>query len=355
MILRRSNIELFRIVSMLLIVCHHYVVNSGLFQLIESNPHTLSAFFLSLFGMWGKTGINCFVLITGYFMCLSQITSSKFIKLLLEIIYYNLVIYLVFALSGYISFSIKDLFSTFFPIRNINTDFTGAFLLYYLFIPFINKLAEALSKTEHGLLIVLCFLIYCIGARLNAGFYIQTNYLSWFIILHLIASYIRFYGVYKEGDSVFWGLLTVFSVLVSALSVIISLNNGQEPYRFVEDSNAPLATITSICAFIWFKGLKNPDSQLINQIAAGTFGVLLIHANSYPMRHWLWIDTLKNVSFFDAPYFHAIGSAIAVFVVCNILDYLRRLFLEPPIMSIVNNKVLPKINIWIHSWTHPSQ
>ncbi len=57
---------------MLLIVAHHYVVNSGL-TLDTSpsyqNPMDVKSLFLLVFGAWGKVGINCFVLITGYFMC----------------------------------------------------------------------------------------------------------------------------------------------------------------------------------------------------------------------------------------------------------------------------------------------
>lgn len=33
---RRSNIELFRIITMLIIIAHHYVVNSGLLNYIPS-------------------------------------------------------------------------------------------------------------------------------------------------------------------------------------------------------------------------------------------------------------------------------------------------------------------------------
>lgn len=65
--------ELYRIIIMFLIVAHHYVVNSGLTALInESNELTFNSIFLLLFGCWGKIGINCFVLITGYFMCKSH-------------------------------------------------------------------------------------------------------------------------------------------------------------------------------------------------------------------------------------------------------------------------------------------
>ena len=54
--LRDSNLELFRIITMLLIVAHHYVVNSGLIDLINSSPLSGATVFLSIFGAWGKTG-----------------------------------------------------------------------------------------------------------------------------------------------------------------------------------------------------------------------------------------------------------------------------------------------------------
>ena len=62
-VLRESNLELYRIIVMLLIVAHHYVVNSGLLSPqgpICLDPTAPKSLFLLLFGAWGKTGINCF-------------------------------------------------------------------------------------------------------------------------------------------------------------------------------------------------------------------------------------------------------------------------------------------------------
>ena len=90
--IRNSNLELYRIVVMLLIVAHHYIVNSGVLDLMYEHPFSGNAIFLFLYGMWGKIGINCFVLITGYFMCKHKITARKFLKLFLEIEFYNIII-----------------------------------------------------------------------------------------------------------------------------------------------------------------------------------------------------------------------------------------------------------------------
>lgn len=83
---RSSNLELYRIIVMMLIVAHHYVVLSGLAGtegVLNHDPLSVNSIYLYLFGMWGKTGINCFMLITGYFMCTSNISWRKFIKLYL--------------------------------------------------------------------------------------------------------------------------------------------------------------------------------------------------------------------------------------------------------------------------------
>lgn len=81
---------------MLLIVAHHYVVNSGLMSELVKDPLSAKSIFFYIFGMWGKIGINCFVLITGYFMCKSQITMRKFLKLFLEVEFYNVIIFAIF-------------------------------------------------------------------------------------------------------------------------------------------------------------------------------------------------------------------------------------------------------------------
>ena len=91
---------------MLVIVAHHYVVNSGLLECIDAQTKLqLKDYFSLLFGWGGKTGINCFVLITGYFMCTSHITKQKFCKLLGEYYFYTNLAN-VFVKSMFIDFSI---------------------------------------------------------------------------------------------------------------------------------------------------------------------------------------------------------------------------------------------------------
>ena len=145
---RDSSIELFRIVTMMVIVAHHYIVNSGVIdQITQQNATSGNALFALQFGWGGKTGINCFVLITGYFMCASRATVRKFVKLLFEVLFYKTVSYVTFWIfyDGW-SYSIKDAIKSIVPLYTVQNGFTGAFLVLFMMIPFINSAIHGMNK-----------------------------------------------------------------------------------------------------------------------------------------------------------------------------------------------------------------
>jgi hypothetical protein len=332
---RCSNLELYRIFVMLLIVAHHYVVNSGLIDIdgpIYANPLAGKSLFYECFGAWGKTGVNCFVLITGYFMCKSHITVKKFIKLFAEMMFYRVIIWIIFLFSGVEKFSVKDFFKMIIPIQSVQQNFTGCYLIFFLFIPFLNIMIGQLDEKKHLILLGLCMFTYIFFGTFHR---VSMNYVSWYIVLFIIGSYIRLYSkpcFYKKN---LWILLTTISVLLSIVSVIccawIAEKTGrQNIYYFVSDSNTLLAVTNSVCSFMVFKNMNIRHSIFINMVAASTFGVLCIHTCSDAMRQWLWKDMLNNVGMYNTKYFavHAIGSVVGVFVVCVLIDYLRIHFLE---------------------------
>lgn len=57
---RNSNIEFYRIIVMLLIVAHHYVVNSGLIEKMQESPLSPQSLFYYIFGVWGQNGNKLF-------------------------------------------------------------------------------------------------------------------------------------------------------------------------------------------------------------------------------------------------------------------------------------------------------
>ena len=316
---------------MLLIVAHHYVVNSGVLDVMYPHPLSADSIFLFLFGMWGKIGINCFVLITGYFMCKSNITIKKFLKLVLEVEFYRVIIYLIFIASGCESFSLTGVVKAILPITSIGTNFTGCFLVFYLCIPFLNILVRNMSEKRHLALLGLIFFTYIFMGTLPK-FDVTMNYVSWFICLYFIAAYIRLYPKKVFEKAKLWGVCTVVLAIICILSVLCCVWIGARidkriAFYFVTDSNTFLAVCIGVSSFLFFKNLKIKQSRVINAIAASTFGVLLIHANSDTMRKWLW-QTLLNVKgafSLSTPLLilHATLSVLGIFIVCVIIDQIR--------------------------------
>lgn len=201
---RNSNLELYRIIVMLLIVAHHSVWHSGIMPTLSQDPFCVKSIFYYVLGMWGRAGIDCFVLITGYFMCKSHITVRKYLKLLLEVVFYNIVIYGIFVGFGKQTFSMSELFFCFFPFQEIGGLFIPCFLLFYLFIPYLTIVVTHINKRMHARLIALCLCIYTMTVTLP-HFQVTMNHVTWYSVLFFIASYIRNYGLLPSVSTQKWG------------------------------------------------------------------------------------------------------------------------------------------------------
>lgn len=327
---------------MICIVAHHYVVNSGVIQEITPmNALTFNSLFSLVFGWGGKTGINCFLLITGYFMCKSNITVKKFLKLFLEIEFYNIIIYLIFILAGYTTFSFSELLATVLPIYGTGTGFLGSYLVFYLFIPFLNILIRGMDEKTHLVLILLSLTVGSVLQTLLKA-PIAFTYVGWFMVLYVIASYIRLYPKEIFNNKRIWGCATIVMLVLSWVSVIWGAwmyNKTGTPfiyYHFVDDVHKILAVGTAIVAFLCFKNLKIKNNVVINKIAASAFGVLMIHANCDSMRIWLWRDLLDNIGAYYSNHYviHAIVSVIMIYIVTTLIDILRIQFIEKPFFKV---------------------
>lgn len=355
---RSSNLELYRILCMLMIVAHHYVVNSGLTS--EGGPlltDTTSgnSIFLSLFGAWGKTGINCFLMITGYFMCSSKITPRKYLKFLMQIYFYHLLLYPLLLMGGYESLSPLRLVKLCLPFWGFSDGFVPCFVVFYLTIPFLNILVHNMNKIQHLLLLFLLMGCYTLFGSIPT-FKVTFNYITWFGIIYFIASYIRIYPhpIFEKRE--LWGWLTLFNVVLACASIIglryMFGGRMEMVYHFVADSHKIFAVTVAISSFLWFKNMNIKYSKIINSFGAATFGVLLIHANSNGMRTWLWKDTLDVVGHYCLPLgeivLFSVFAVLGVFLICNLIDQLRISTLEKFFFRWYDKKLSIKVDNYIN-------
>ena len=136
--------------------------------------------------------------------------------------------------------------------------------------------------------------------------------------------------------------MMTISLLLSIASIVVISIIGPKlgivdmQFYFVSDCHIVLALFNGISSFMWFKNLSIPPSKTINTIAASSFGVLLIHANSDTMRQWLWKDTIDCIGHYDTSLYwlYAIVCVLAIYAVCTIIDFIRIKTIETPLLNV---------------------
>lgn len=345
---RASNLELLRILAMLAIIAHHYVVNSSVTDyFVYDETITHQQLFLEIWGMWGKTGINAFILISGYFMCMMQLTLKRYIKLLVQIFFYGFTIMLIFAICDYQPLTTKLLFNQAAGLfRYVNRYFVASFMAFYAFVPLYNIVIRNIDS-KHLCYIVLGLLFYI--SICSTFFLAPTMYEPlWYVTLYFVAAYIRLYPNRWTENLKISSIVLIASVTVAILACILTVHICVEtgatqlaPYKWhlVADSNRFLAFIIGLASFLTAKNIKMGHSKIINGLAAGCFGVLLIHASSDTMRQWLWQDVYNVPAMLkaDMPLLiaHAVTTPIIIYLVCSFIDHYYKKYIEPILMNII--------------------
>lgn len=159
--IRNSNFELLRILSMLLIIAHHFAVH-GVFS-YGTDDLSMNRFWIQLLHMGGKIGVNIFVLITGYFSVNAQkLSAKKILKFCGQLIFYSVLIYLIFAYFTDLPFSKREFLHSFFPLTYETWWFASTYFVLYLFSPYLNKLLCQLERKDYRRMLLLMAVCWCV-------------------------------------------------------------------------------------------------------------------------------------------------------------------------------------------------
>ena len=332
---RSTNIELLRIISMLMILTLHYL---GQGQVLK-NLHFGSA---NYFIMWTIEAVcfvpvNCYVLISGYFLVNSKFKLNKLILLWSQVFFYSIIIYFILLATGMTNLNSKDLIFATFPIITRKWWFISCYIAFYILVPFLNIAAKAMSKTQMKTLIIISTIMFCLPYdTLNiAGGYS----LIWFIFLYFVAAYLRLHKPnfkYLNNKTHCFIMFIVFSLVVALIKfikafILIKLKGDEIMPFFLYSYNSIFILISSIMLFMFFLkvDIKNKTlCKLINMTASLTFGIFLIHSH-FALRDKLWIY-LGSQKYLDSPLmiFHLILCVLLVFAACGIIEYLRKLLFK---------------------------
>lgn len=202
MSLRNSNIELLRIVAMLLIIMDHYA-SHGLWGLGSVLPYSFNRYIAGGM-MTGKFGVVAFVLISGYYMCELRFTGRKLARIYGEVAFYSLSFWILFYIvrmaigDAWMSNTLHvhagrgELLHSILPIGYEQYWFVTDYIVLMIVSPLLNLLLDILSKRQLLSVLAVATVFWSIIPTLTDAEYAYTEMIWWFV-LYLYAGYIRRY------------------------------------------------------------------------------------------------------------------------------------------------------------------
>lgn len=320
---RQSNIELLRVISMLMVLWGHYYVLSYFDNIHGVSFNLLGMQFL---GAWSKVAVDIFVIITGYFLVNQTFRWNKVLKLLSCTYFWGIIVLLVGLVLG-LSIKTDYIYKSLFPLTPLNW-FARSYLLLYISIPLFNKIINSISKARLGQIIIALTTIFYTVPTLLSTFISGGGYLTSYFtfgIMYMIGAYIRKYGDRTlDKISIYAGVASCLLILGSIVWNDIHMYEGLYIMYLAHKGNSVVGLLAAIGIFTIFKNIKINYRPWINTIASTTFAVYLIHNNPI-ISDWLWNTIIQPSRYFDSPFFllHMIGICILIFGVCSVFELIR--------------------------------
>lgn len=155
---RVGSIELLRIIAMIAIVSGHIIVHGD----FENIPRTANGCVAIMFTQGSRLAVNCFVLITGYFLHADAIPWEKIGTIHRQILFYSVSIFLAMILLGEVDLNIKTFVKALLPVITSQYWFATTYLLLLLASPLLNICINHAPQRVHLEFIILLFILWSI-------------------------------------------------------------------------------------------------------------------------------------------------------------------------------------------------
>lgn len=325
---RNYGIDLLRNILMLFIIIGHLFVHTKI-------RNQLTFFSDKWFYTWALQtlticSVDCFIIITGYYMIDNIYSLWKGILLWIKVLLYSVIIFLIMLFAGQVSFSSGVLLDALFPIFRKEYWFFTMYFLLYLLIPFINEAIRNMTKDKLKYLVAMVVSIFYIEPIFSALFY-QYDQTEGFSIIAFITLYVIGAFLSKQQDLKikYCVVLLVSSSLVILLSKVVlesiklsgKMNLGTGLFYHY---NTIFVLVNAIVLFLIFKqvNIKPFFYRLIKWCSPSVFAVYLLHENPI-VRNKLWNPELSmylSECNFSTYIIMSIGIPVVIFFVSIIVD-----------------------------------
>lgn len=332
---RGSNLELLRILCMLLIIGDHLTGQSG----IADYTTLLSSFAFCLIGCGSRIACSVFVLIGGWFLCEQPYKTRRPLSLWLSLWLYTVPVTLLCKLAG-LDVSWGALRWAAFPASTRQLWFISDYLLLLLCVPLLNRLLRGLSRPAHrGLLAVLAVPLIVYPTLFGENGAVSDT--AWmFLYEYLLIAYLRRWPdnrlahlLQHRAAALGLGLgLPLLNTILRAVLETRGLTDGKA-FQYMAYYRTALGALPNLLAalalFYLFKGLDLGCVRWVNALAGTTLGVYILHQVP-AFRGFLW-NGLLQAEAQHGSVGYTLLAILAVFLGCAAVDALRTALVMRPL------------------------
>jgi surface polysaccharide O-acyltransferase-like enzyme len=337
---RNANIELLRILAMLMVIMLHYLYKGNIL------PSLTTRFGIRGYGAWllesfSIVAVNVYMLISGFFLSGSVPKCHRLIGLICQVLFYSILIPLILLGTGILhvqELTLYQIIQYMFPIQMGEYWFATAYVVLYLLSPLLGTAVRHMSKqqlyiTLGGLLLYFSFFKSILPVKLASD---QLGYDAlWFVCVYLTAAAIRLYGLPggklfgTKSRAVFWYIgscLSLFGLAMVLRQIYFTSGLFQDYLTTLFGYNHILILLGAVGLFYTFTHLSMKEGRLsdwICRIAPYTFGVYLLHEQidiRFLWPGWLLAGTGGSALLV---LLRALASVLLVFILGILADMLR--------------------------------
>ena len=336
--IRQSNIELLRLLSMFALLFLHFYTHSLLPSEVYVSQTGFWKNFPIVVSSLTSLQVNIFILISGWFGI--HTTSKKIISFYLLCAFYGVLTYLLSIGIGN-SFSLADFAISFMPFSAMKGWwFVKAYLFLMLLAPLFNKAIDNMSRHEFlyvllALVLINSFFGFFFKQEINKD---GHNFMQ-LMYVYFIGRYLALHlNVERQKLRKWTAIISICSVALYALVWLFNDNylHFVKPSTFLLRNNV-WSLFNSIVIFLFFTTIRF-ESKFINWLAKGAFAVYLVHESIWICSTWY-----SNLAHIYAENHPAIAWIIvsAIFVV-----YFFGVLCFDHLRIVITNPVENKLNEW---------
>lgn len=355
---RSSNIELLRILSMMLIIathlCNHYIDVPGSIW-----PYTYGVIFIQLVKSITYIAVNMYVIISAYFLCTSSFKTKRIVFTWLEVLFYSLLLGIPYFLDG--NTNLHNVLTIFFPIFMSEYWFATVYIGLLILSPFINLSIKAMTEKQMRVLCIVLLMLFSIIPSFIGPISRWVSFggscgLVWFIVLYYCSAYIRLYIPKEKICSNKYKYLVIGIILASFAAIarfIIAFITAKIFGRaigagYFYGNNVIFNVIATYMIFAFFSSIKFHNASIcnvINILAKSSFGVYLIHESPIARKYLeIIVPEFYDLTSLLLPL-QFLLIVLAIWGICTLIDFVRQILFKP----LNNINYFPKLDQFVNS------